>query len=340
MKTIIPSQSLDITPKFKSFMHDILRYRCLLTQSVYDKCFDNPDSWALLRRAFFHKSLEIESYELLEHHGDVVLNLAVVEYIRDEFTEITSLDWNSGLKITFISNHFLAKTAVNYGFWKHIVFSEERLASFNYKEDPLADEDFLKANEDVFEAVCGSITQILNKKLTRGIGYNACFNMIKSFLDASEEVALFKNLFKIQDYATFYNHIIDAKTRLKETFDRKRWTVPQNTCTLSTNLNVFNISNEIIGNLQPKRQTAMNIYMRESKNAGLKIEQSILNSTDRFLILGYVCDAQGSLNSKRLAVARSSPSIKPAEQDVARILLEDMASKGISKPHTSPFKKF
>ena len=93
-----------VTQGFKIFMRDILRYRCLLSGRVYERCFNNDKSWNLLHRAFIHKSMSNKSLELLEFHGDVSVNLSVVEYIRDEFPEVTSLDWNSGLNEVYDLN--------------------------------------------------------------------------------------------------------------------------------------------------------------------------------------------------------------------------------------------
>lgn len=342
MTTHFTQKPRTVTPKFKSFMKDILRYRCLLTERVYQKCFDTPESWKRLHKAFMHKSLAdegVEIQELQEFHGDVVVNLSVVEYVREDFFEITSLDWNSGLKINFVSGHFLTKTSLKYGFWEHIVFSQKNIDYYNSKPDPMKEDDFLKANEDTFEALCGAITEILNAKLSRGIGYNACFNMVKSYLDTSEEVALFKSLWQKKDYQTFYNHLINAKTRLKETFDLKKWTNPQTTCTLASVLKLYNITEAPIGKLKPSRQFAMTAYQNDSRKAGIRPSEEILNSKKNFLVLGYTCDSYGSLSSRKLIVAKDSSDKTSAEIYAADIIIQDLKTKGIFKPATSPFKK-
>jgi dsRNA-specific ribonuclease len=338
MKVHFTQKTMEITPKFKSFMKDILRYRCLLTENVYQKYFDTPESWKQLHRAFVHKSMLQECMELQEFHGDVVFNLSVVEYIRENFKEITSLDWNSGLKINFVSSHFLSKTAIKYGFWEHIVFGQDKIDLFNSKQNPMEEEDFLKANEDVMEAVSGAITEILNAKTSRGIGYNACYNMIKSYLDVSVEVLFFKELFAKKDYQGMYDQLINAKTRLKETFDYKKWTDSTNSCTLSTNLVLYNISEKPIGKLKPFRRNAMSIYISDCEKAGMRPSRDILDSTKNFLVLGYTCDATGDKRSKRLIAAKDSGDKTSAEIYVSNIIIEDLKKKHIFKPATSPFK--
>lgn len=331
-----------VTPEFKIFMRDILRYRCLLSEKVYNRCFNNEKSWYILHRAFIHKSVRDLSLELLEFHGDVVLNLSVVEYVRDDFPDVTSVDWNSGLKINFVAGHFLSKTAIKYGFWKHIVFSQELLDFFNYQEDPMEHEEFFKSNEDVFEAVCGAITGILNSYMTKGVGYNACFNMVKSYLDVSDEVILFKRLWKEKKYQELYDNLINAKTRLKETFDQekrdRKW--GDKSCSINENLKIFNISDAPIGKMPPKRDLAMRIYMESVENGGIKLDPLILtNATKKkFLALGYTCDISGHLYTRKLVSAKISNDKTSCQIAAAQEVIEDLKKKGMFKPHTNPFR--
>lgn len=325
-----------VTQGFKIFMRDILRYRCLLSGRVYERCFNNDKSWNLLHRAFIHKSMSNKSLELLEFHGDVSVNLSVVEYIRDEFPEVTSLDWNSGLKISFVAGHFLSKTAIKYGFWKHIVFSQELLDFFNYQENPMEHEEFFKSNEDVFEAVCGAITEILNGYMTKGVGYNACFNMVKSYLDVSDEVVLFKKLWNEKKYQELYDKLINAKTRLKETFDMQKW--GERSCSVNDNLKIFNISDAPIGKMPAKRDLAMRMYLDDSIKSGIGADPLVLTTKKKFLVLGYTCDNSGHLHTRKLVTAKISNDKTSSQIAAAQEVIEDLKKKGIFKRHTNPFK--
>lgn len=60
--------------------------------------------------------------------------------------------------------------------------------------------------EDVFEAFIGVTEFILDERLARGIGWSCCYKILQSIYD------------QIPIHLT-YEHLFDAKTRLKELFD-------------------------------------------------------------------------------------------------------------------------
>jgi dsRNA-specific ribonuclease len=61
--------------------------------------------------------------------------------------------------------------------------------------------------EDVFEAFIGATELLLDEKIKRGVGYSIIYNIIESLLDSV-------------DISLQYEVLFDAKTRLKEIFDK------------------------------------------------------------------------------------------------------------------------
>ena len=310
---------LSATPEFKQFIEDIILYRCLVRRSTYEKYFDTPKGWAVLRQAFVHKSLGIANYELLEFEGDVLLNLAVVECIRARFPNIVSVDWNTRIKHNLISKKTLAELAIKNGFTQHIAYSEQLARRIAIFDDPTECRDYLNMNEDTVEALCGAISQILNENVTRGAGYRACFNLIKSFLDSVE-------------ISIKYEEVFDAKSRMKSLFDAQNWNNEPG-CRLGDCLRLYTLQDS--GGKRGQHEKAMEAYLRALPR-GERPDPSILETTDRFLVLGYAC-LKGRVKTF-LAVGTGNKKAE-IEQSVADEVIEKLRRKGIWLTPSDPYKR-
>jgi len=295
---------------FDNFIYNILRYRCLLKEKTVNKFFiENKESMQLLDQAFIHKSFDaVTNYELLEFRGDVILNACVVEYITDTYPKIISVKWTTRLKHTLVSGKILARMAVRNGFEEFLQVSDELRERFNTFPDKWDCEDYQAAYEDTVEALCGAISQILNKHTARGVGYVACYNLISSFL-------------KEEPISLEYEDVFDAKSRLKEVFDAKKWNdIPG--CRLSDCLFAMEVN-----------EKSLNKYVTESKkNKGFASNtNAIMSTNDRFIAFGYACIDGNPKNKTLLSVATANKK-KNAEQKAADEVINRLTRMGISLP--------
>jgi dsRNA-specific ribonuclease len=148
-------------------------------------------------QAFTHSSVnEHRNYEHFEQLGDVTVNKFTVWYFHRRFPHLSSkigVKVVSRLRIKYCSKEILSLCAAKLGF-----------LPFIRNTDPKMDDTTLL--EDVFEAFIGVTEFILDDRLAKGIGWSCCYKILESIYD------------QIPIHLT-YEHLFDAKTRLKELFD-------------------------------------------------------------------------------------------------------------------------
>lgn len=153
--------------------------------------------------AFTSPSIDIENnYELYENLGDITANEAIVWYFYEIFPQLhcpSGVKTMARLKINYGSSESYSSIADSLGFWPYIKATEEEKASKEKKQ---------KLLEDVFEAFIGVTKLILVEYFGfQGVGNQIVYNIIKSIFDKID-ISL-----KTED-------LYDAKTRLKEVFDK------------------------------------------------------------------------------------------------------------------------
>lgn len=141
------------------------------------------------------------SYEVYEQIGDSVLKVFMTTYFYRRFPQLWESD--TGVKITarliikYGSKEILAELARMLGFEPHICFAG----------DEVSPQRRTATLEDVFEAFVGATAVILDTAYgTVGMGTVACFGMLERIYDRL-------------DVSLAYDHLFDAKTRLKELVD-------------------------------------------------------------------------------------------------------------------------
>lgn len=208
--------SHQITPGFKSFIISILG-RAQLSRNTIDALTDE-DSMIVFRKAFTHISYDKEfNYEFLEFRGDVVVNLAIVQYIRTRFPKIISVKWLTKLKHNLASKTALADLASLGHFLEHLHYGKDLtdiIKRGRYHENV----EYLSLMEDTFEALAGAIVQIVDQKYHHGVGFAVAFTIISTFFD-QKEISL------------SWNSVFDTKSRLKEIYDQLGWNIEQNIST-------------------------------------------------------------------------------------------------------------
>lgn len=294
-------QDASITPQFTNFVYNLLRYRCNLKESTVNKFFiENKESMLLVRQAFIHSTYSEETnYELLEFEGDGMIGAQVVQYIRRKFPEMISVRWNTRMKHHIISSKVLAKLAIDNGFEQFLVINENLQAYIESFEDKWDCSEYQSAYEDTVEALCGAITEVLNKHAAQGVADAACYNIISSFLDEYEIPLKYEDLF-------------DAKSRLKEIFDNQGWnTMPG--CSLKQCLVTVEVDEQ-----------SLNRYKRE---VGQNVDRTVLETTDKYITFGYACIANNS--RKKLMVITTANTKSNSEQPAAEIIIARLARLGI-----------
>lgn len=310
-----------ITPEFRTFMVNLLRYRCLLKESTVADYFESDEGMSLLRQAFIHKSYEASvDYELLEFEGDRLLNATVADYIRTRFPHIKTPAWNTRIYHKLSSNKFLAKIAVDNGFDKFVLMDEKimsRTQKYQVKSD---DELYVKINGSVIEALYAAINRILTKYTVRGVGYSACYNITASYCDDLPE-------------SVFIEDVYDSVTHMKELFDHQGW----------NNSDMFHVGCSfhrclVTLKLRPKPtpqgtigvESGLDRYREEmaKKKQPIKPNDPILTTTDEYITFGYAC-INGDLKNKKLFAIKTSADGKESRKAVAKIVVESLASLGV-----------
>lgn len=176
-------------------------------------------SMETFRRAFTHKSLEpVDNYEFLEIIGDVVVNMAVLNYIIEWNKKIVSVKYLTRLKHNITSKKELALLAEKAGFFKHIRMSDELRESFESLTEHAKHRtiEYLSILEDCFEAFLGAVQRVVDSmsRVSFGVGVAAAHKLCAAFL-------------KDVKISLKYEDVFDAKTRLKELCDRRKWRFKQ-----------------------------------------------------------------------------------------------------------------
>jgi dsRNA-specific ribonuclease len=184
---------------FKNFIMKILENRGRLNPKYFSLLLDE-EGMKCFEAAFTHPSFDYENnYELYEFIGDSTLNKILVWYIIERFPFLQKpkfVQILARLKINLVSKKTLYKISENLGFWDFIKCSDEIAA---IKKKSLL--------EDVLEAFIGVCEKLINERIKSGAGYIICYNIIS---DAFKEVNI----------SLKYEDLYDAKTRLKEIFDK------------------------------------------------------------------------------------------------------------------------
>ncbi len=167
----------------------------------------------LFKNAFTHPSIEpVDNYEILEFHGDSVVNMAIVNHLVKRFPEhfnALGVKIFARLKINLISRKSLAGMAFELGLQNNTLIDVAKWNATSVKSVDALNLTSMKVLEDVFEALFGAIVLVLDNRLGKGLGNVVATRIIDELMSA-------RNI-SVRDEDLF-----DAKTRLKEVFDSYR----------------------------------------------------------------------------------------------------------------------
>ncbi len=215
-------------PDFLKFIKSLLK-RCKLKDQTIDailsyKGRENMSGLECFRYAFTHKSydgIEGLNYELYELLGDTILNEIVVEYISRRFPRVVSVKWLTRIKHNLISKKVCGTLAEGLGFFKYILYGNEKEDELQVKD--CSNKIYMSMLEDTLEAFLGCLVDISNSMHKYKIGYHFAYNFISDILD---EIRI----------PITYDEVFDAKSRLKEIYDKRGWKI-KNEIQVSSKIN-------------------------------------------------------------------------------------------------------
>ena len=159
---------------FKNLLVTILK-RGKVNDSIIDKILDE-EGLKLCEIAFTHPSVDNDiNYEYLEFLGDGVINTAIVWYISKRFPQLKGskgVKILARLKINLISKKSFSKCAQNLNLWDYISCSET-----------IRNTCKKKVMEDVFEALFGAITYLMDTKIFQSSGYAVVYAIVSNLFD-------------------------------------------------------------------------------------------------------------------------------------------------------------
>jgi dsRNA-specific ribonuclease len=186
--------------QFENFIKSLVK-RGKLIQKYVD-ILSNDESMKLYSQAFITSEVnENENYEYFEQLGDSTFGKFIVWYSYRRFPQLLC---PSGVKI-------VARLKINYGARKSLFDIGERLGFWNYITATEEEYSTKKKSliEDCFEAFCGVTEYIIDKITRNGVGYAIVYDILS-------------NIFDDIPISLRYEDLYDAKTRLKEIFDKNK----------------------------------------------------------------------------------------------------------------------
>lgn len=202
----------------------MLLVRAKIRDETIDKILENPKYKSQFEAAFIHKSYDDNAkrnYEKFEQLGDLVLNMAIVNYVTRKFPVIQSAHWLSNIKHRLISGKSFAKLASELGFYPYIKMSVEKREEIDsmIRQADIQGEDYINVVkeyrsvlEDVFEAFNGTLQWVVNDyaNMEAGPGYAVCYEFMKTFLDDI-------------DIPMTMEKVFDPISLVKELYDSQGW---------------------------------------------------------------------------------------------------------------------
>lgn len=205
------------SPEFRSFVSSVLQKRARLQNT--DR-YTVPKYMKMFVTAFTHKSFDPENnYELPEFVGDTIVNMAVADFLQEWDERIISVQYLTRLKHNIISKKQLSTIADREGFWNHIRVSEKKRNKYD-SMDPkvrIKNKKFQTLLEDTFEAFVCTVNRVLKLELENGriLAIGLAINMVRSYISEL-------------NISIKYEDVFDAKSRLKELSDSRKWPFKNN----------------------------------------------------------------------------------------------------------------
>jgi dsRNA-specific ribonuclease len=180
-------KSLEHTPDelaFKNFISSLMSKRGNINEETVLKLLDNQGT-ERVKMAFTHSSMVNEkNYEFFEMLGDRSVNKAIIWYMHRRFPEIENNE-KAPMYMTELKKKYENKR--NFGAWARKIGFEPfiRYRELSYVEGKNIKKIRMNDSmlEDVFEAFCGVLEDLIDSRIGIGVGYAFVYNIITSLLE-------------------------------------------------------------------------------------------------------------------------------------------------------------
>lgn len=189
---------------FKNFIFDLITKRGNINESMALKLLDE-EGMDRIRTSFTHTSIVGEkNYEFFEMLGDRSVNKAIIWYMHRRFPEIEHNEkapmYMTELKKRYENKRNFGMWAKKLGFESFIRYKEIYYVEGKYIKKVRINDSML---EDVFESFCGMLEDLIDSRISIGVGYGIIYNIITTLLD--------------EEYITTdLSRLVDVKTQIKE----------------------------------------------------------------------------------------------------------------------------
>lgn len=215
----VKSEDAKYQEDFRKFLREILFRYCDIKEKYLD-VFLSPENMVLFTKSFTSPTYDAENnYEIFEFLGDLSVNKTVCKYFYVKMKNMglfngdtstgamSNLDMLSRIKITYQSTKKLSEMARLLKFKDFIRYKDPEPplegAKYDKRKLPL---DKNKLLEDVYEALCGCLEEVIDKYYSR-TGYQVVENFITNSLDRIVSDGDLENMMS-------YDSMYDAKSRL------------------------------------------------------------------------------------------------------------------------------
>ena len=292
-------------PNFKDFVFNFAMMGNTDNKPTITRIMNTRETDKVFDQAFTSKKYdETYNYEVFEQLGDVTVNKFLVWYSYKRFPQLFC---PSGVKIVarnrinLGAKTVLSSIAQKYGFWTYISSTREQRSEASERIDLL---------EDTFEAMFGAIEFLCTKYTGHpGVGYEICSNILTAIFDT-------------MDISLKHNELIDAKTRLKELYDRFPTEALEYDFTKSGGIGVSTISVVPKINIDTVRVPRDDVQRLTS-----------LATREGIQIIGKLGNkVSGSTFSRRILATGTATDKKAAEAEAAKNALIALESEGVIHP--------
>lgn len=166
--------------------------------------FTDPEGMKLFLAAVTHPTFDPENnYQELEFIGDGIIKGILSQYIPRRFPNTKSDGKKTGegvlskIRRYLEQRKMLSDFASKLGFWIYTRADEETKSRL--RKETL---------EDVFEAFIGALTEIVDQRVKRGLGYNYAYNYLEASLN---EISIEISQETLDDPITRLNELYKAK---------------------------------------------------------------------------------------------------------------------------------
>jgi len=196
--------------EFKNFLINLLIQHGNVTKQSAESIFDDKGV-EFIKIAFTHPSmLEDRNYEYYELLGDVTVNKCITWYLFRRIPALKTLPnfamVMSELKKRYVCKKMFSNFCKKLGLDKYIRWKQLSVIEKDEIKEIILNDSFF---EDVFEAFCGALEDLIDTKFIVNSGFSIIYNIIVSIMD---NITITTNL----------DELLDSKTQIKELVEDSR----------------------------------------------------------------------------------------------------------------------